>query len=347
MCPSAQRLKRKDFIMLEFALELALFLIKAVIIVGSVLIIISSLAALALKQKLSAKKFKFTNLSKKFNKTSADLKRQMLSDKEAKADGKLEKKKAKQEKKKNSPCKSKLFVLDFNGDVKASSAESLRQCVTQILSLADPKNDEVLVRLESPGGMVSGYGLAASELARLRQADLKLTVAVDKVAASGGYLMSCVADKILAAPFAVVGSIGVVAGMPNFNKLLKKNDIDYNVLTAGKYKRTLTVFGENTEEGKEKFVEQLEQIHDLFKKFVNKYRPSLDMEKVGTGEYWFGEDAMNMGLVDSITTSEDYLLEQMKEREVFHLEHKEKQKLVEKLAESATAFLQKSPIDFI
>jgi len=333
--------------MLEFALELALFLIKAVIIVGSILIIISSLAALALKQKLSAKKFKFTNLSKKFNKTSADLKRQMLSDKEAKAEGKLEKKKEKKEKKNSSSQKSKLFVLDFNGDVKASSADSLRQCVTQVLALADPKEDEVLVRLESPGGMVSGYGLAASELARLRQAEIKLTVAVDKVAASGGYLMSCVADKILAAPFAIVGSIGVVAGMPNFHKLLKKNDIDYNVLTAGKYKRTLTVFGENTEEGKEKFVEQLEQIHDLFKKFVNKYRPSLDMEKVGTGEYWFGEDAMNMGLVDRITTSEDYLLEQMKDREVFQLEHKEKQKLVEKLAESATALMKKSPIDFI
>lgn len=329
--------------MLEFALELAQFLIKSVIIVGSILIVVSSIAALALKQKLSEKKFKFTNLSKKFKTTSSTLKRQMLSDKEAKAFDKAEKK---EEKKKNA-SKPKLFVLDFNGDVKASAADSLRQCVTQILSIADPKSDEVLVRLESPGGMVSGYGLAASELARLRQADLKLTVAVDKVAASGGYLMSCVADSILAAPFAIVGSIGVVAGMPNFHRLLKKNDIDYNVLTAGKYKRTLTVFGENTEEGKEKFIDQLEQIHDLFKRFVNKYRPSLDMEKVGTGEYWFGEDALEMGLVDRITTSEDYLLEQMLQKEVFHLEHQEKQKLMEKLMDSAASVLQKSPFDFI
>jgi serine protease SohB len=333
--------------MLEFALEIAQFLIKAIIIVGSILIVISTLAAIALKQKLSEKKFKFTNLSKKFKKTSAVLKKQMLSDKEAKSLDKIEKKQEKIDIKKNIPKKSKLFVLDFNGDIKASSADSLRHCITQILSIADPKSDEVLVRLESPGGMVSGYGLAASELARLRQANLKLTVAVDKVAASGGYLMSCVADTILAAPFAIVGSIGVVAGMPNFHRLLKKNDIDYNVLTAGKYKRTLTVFGENTEEGKEKFIEQLEQIHALFKKFVNKYRPSLDMEKVGTGEYWFGEDAMEMGLVDRITTSEDYLIEQMGSREVFHLEHKEKQKLVEKLMDSAASILQKSPIDFL
>jgi len=329
--------------MLEFALEIASFLIKAVVIVGSILIVLSTVAALALKQKLADKNFKFTNLSKKFKKTSAALKKQMLTDKEAKALDKNEKK----ENKKKTALKPKLFVLDFNGDIKASSADSLRLCVTQILAIADPKSDEVLVRLESPGGMVSGYGLAASELARIRQADLKLTVAVDKVAASGGYLMSCVADTILAAPFAIVGSIGVVAGMPNFHRLLKKNDIDYNVLTAGKYKRTLTVFGENTEEGREKFIEQLEQIHALFKKFVNKFRPSLDMEKVGTGEYWFGEDAMEMGLVDRITTSEDYLLEQMLKKEVFHLEYQEKQKLIDKLKDSAAAVLYKSPFDFV
>jgi serine protease SohB len=195
--------------------------------------------------------------------------------------------------------------------------------------------------------MVSGYGLAASELARVRNAGIPLTVAVDKVAASGGYLMSCVANKILAAPFAVVGSIGVVAGMPNFNKLLKKNDIDYDVLTAGKYKRTLTMFGENTPEGREKFLGQLEQIHSLFKKFVNQYRPELDMEKVGTGDYWFGEDALNMGLVDRITTSEDYLLECKSKKEIFHLEHKEKQKLTDKLMQAASAKLRQSPIDFI
>jgi len=333
--------------MLNFALEVALFLIKSIIIVSSILIVISSIAALAVKQKLSAKKFKFTNLSKNFQKTSSELKRQMLSDKEAKSEAKKEKKLEKKENKKKEAPKAKVFVLDFNGDMKASAADSLRKCVTQIISIANPSRDELVVRLESPGGMVSGYGLAASELARVRQANLKLTVCVDKVAASGGYLMSCVADQIFAAPFAIVGSIGVVAGMPNFHKLLKKNDIDYDILTAGKYKRTLTVLGENTAEGRDKFIEQLEQIHDLFKKFVSKYRPHLDMEKVGTGEYWFGEDALQIELVDRITTSEDYLIEQMKEKEVFHLEHKEKQKLIEKISESASTLLHKNPFDFV
>lgn len=337
--------------MLEILLGLAVFLAKSIIIVAAIIIVALFMTSLALKGKLSEQSFKLTNLSKKLKKTASDLKKElnkdMVSDKEAKKILKAEQKAEKKQKKSKPEKEKKLFVLDFNGDIKASSAEALRKCVTQVITLADPEKDEVLIRLESPGGMVSGYGLAASELSRLRNANLELTVAVDKVAASGGYLMSCVASKIIAAPFAVVGSIGVVAGMPNFNKLLKKNDIDYDVLTAGKYKRTLTMFGENTPEGREKFVGQLEQIHALFKKFVNQYRPSLDMEKVGTGEYWFGEDAMNLGLVDAIETSEDYLLKLNKTHEIFHLEHQEKQKMMEKLMQSASAVIHKSPIDFI
>lgn len=338
--------------MLEMLGLLAIFLAKAVIIVLALIIVISFLASLALKGKLTEKSFKLTNVSKQLKKTVSQLRDEinsdMISEKEVKKLSKTEKKEEKKKKKLNKPEKEgKLFVLDFNGDVKASAGESLRKCVTQLLSLANAEKDEILIRLESPGGMVSAYGIAASELARIRNANLNLTISVDKVAASGGYLMSCVGSKIIAAPFAVVGSIGVVAGMPNFNKILKKHDIDYDVLTAGKYKRTLTMFGENTPEGREKFIGQLEQIHDLFKKFVTQYRPALDMDKVGTGEYWFGEDAMNLGLVDAIETSEDYLLKLNKTHEIFHLEHQKKQKLVEKLMQSASILLNKSPFDFV
>ncbi len=337
---------------LEMLIALAIFLAKAVIIVIAIIIVASFFANLALKGKLSEKSFKLTNLSKKLKKSVSQLKEEinkdMVSEKEAKKLSKAERKDEKKRLKANkSEKEKKLFILDFNGDIKASAGESLRKCVTQVISLADPEKDEVLIRLESPGGMVSAYGIAASELSRIRNASLNLTVSVDKVAASGGYLMSCVGSKIIAAPFAVVGSIGVVAGMPNFNKVLKKHDIDYDVLTAGKYKRTLTMFGENTAEGREKFIGQLEQIHDLFKKFVTQYRPSLDMDKVGTGEYWFGEDALNLGLVDEIKTSEDYMLQLNKTHEIFHLEHQKKQTLVEKFTQSASALIHKSPFDFI
>ena len=108
------------------------------------------------------------------------------------------------------------------------------------------------------------YGLAASQMQRIRDKKLKLTVCVDKVAASGGYMMAVVADKIIAAPFAVLGSIGVLAQVPNFHRLLKKHDVDFEMLTAGKYKRTLTMFGENTDKGREKFQEDIEDTHVLF-----------------------------------------------------------------------------------
>jgi serine protease SohB len=330
--------------MFEVGVELIVYILKAVITVASIMIVFGFIFSLAARSKDSKDGFELLNLSEQMRETVSKLRSKMMDKKERKAFLKNEKKKNKSKDK-----KAKAFVLDFKGDIKASEAENLKLCVTQCLKLLDPKDDEVVIRLESPGGLVSGYGLAASELSRFRENGLKVTVCVDKVAASGGYLMSCVADQIVAAPFAILGSIGVVAGMPNFNKLLKKNHIDYELLTAGKYKRTLTVFGENTDEGRKKFVDQLEQIHTLFKNFVSKYRPQLNIEEVATGEYWFGEDAIKLNLADKIQTSEDYLIELLKSKELYLLSHKEKKKWTEKLAESAQLklFGPTNPTDFV
>ncbi len=202
----------------------------------------------------------------------------------------------------------RLFVLDFQGDLKASAVAALREEVSAVLQVAEA-GDEVLLRLESPGGMVTGYGLAASQLERLRRAGIPLTVAVDKIAASGGYLMACVGQRILAAPFAVLGSIGVVAQVPNLHRFLERRDIDVEVFTAGQYKRTVTVFGENTPERKAKFQQELEAMHALFKGFVARHRPELDLERVATGEAWLGEEALTLGLVDELGTSDDFLLQ--------------------------------------
>lgn len=202
----------------------------------------------------------------------------------------------------------RLFVLDFDGDLRASATEALREEVSAVIATAH-RDDEVLLRLESPGGMVPGYGLAASQLARLREKGIRLTIAVDRVAASGGYLMACVADRIVAAPFAIIGSIGVVGQLPNFHGLLKRNNIEFELHTAGAHKRDLTVFGENTDEGRAKFRESLEEVHGLFKSHITKYRPKLDIEKVATGEHWLGERAAELGLIDDLGTSDDLLLE--------------------------------------
>lgn len=225
----------------------------------------------------------------------------------------------------------KIYVLDFKGDTAASAVESLREEITLILATAKAGRDRVVVRLESPGGMVHGYGLAAAQLVRLRDAGFNLTICVDKVAASGGYMMACIANEIVSAPFAVVGSIGVVAQVPNFNRLLKDKHIDFELYTAGEFKRTVTMFGENTAEGKAKFEEELQQTHELFKHFVEKYRPQLNVEKVATGEHWYGKDALELNLVDKLQTSDEYLLGLLAHHDVYVLDMRRKPTLGEKL----------------
>jgi len=231
--------------------------------------------------------------------------------------------------------KTTLYVLNFKGDIMASETASLREEISAILSVANPETDEVLLRLESPGGVVHGYGLAASQLARLKQKGIKLTVAVDKVAASGGYMMACIADKIVSAPFAIIGSIGVVAQIPNIHRLLKKYDVDVDVMTAGEFKRTVTMLGENTEKGKQKFQQELEETHQLFKQFVLQNRPHLDIDKIATGEHWFGTQALELKLVDEITTSDDLILDKMKEKRVLAVKYQLKKSLIKKLGRQA------------
>ncbi len=214
--------------------------------------------------------------------------------------------------------KRNLYVMNFEGDVEASRTNTLRLEVSAVLTNIQ-ENDEVLVRVESVGGLVHSYGYAASQLMRLRKAGVHLTVAVDKVAASGGYMLAVVADKIIAAPFAVVGSIGVAAELPNLNRLLKKHDVDYEIFTAGKYKRTLSVLGENTDEARQKFTEEIEDVHGLFKEFVSENRSQVDLEVVSTGETWYGERAMKINLVDELQTSDEYIMNACKDANVYEV----------------------------
>ena len=224
----------------------------------------------------------------------------------------------------------------------AREVASLREEVSAVIGVARP-GDEVLLRLESGGGVVHGYGLAASQLQRLRDKDITLTVAIDKVAASGGYMMACVADKILAAPFAIVGSIGVIAQLPNFNKLLKKHDIEFEMHTAGQYKRTITMFGENDDLGREKFREELGAIHERFKGFVAEHRPGLDIDQVTTGEHWLASQAKQLGLVDALCTSDDYLLAQASQHKVVGISYRKPKSLTQRLSQQGAHWRWKGP----
>lgn len=236
--------------------------------------------------------------------------------------------------------RKRIFVLDFKGDLRASASASLREEVNAILAVANG-DDTVLVRLENAGGTVHDHGYAASQLLRLKRRGIGLTVAVDKVAASGGYLMACVADTIIAAPFAIIGSIGVLAQLPNFHRLLEAKGIDFEQITAGRFKRTLTLFGENTDEARDKLKSELEDVHGLFKGQVSEHRPQVDIESVATGEHWYGVRALELKLVDEIKTSDDFLLERIDSADVFHIEYRRRKTLQEKILGGADALLDR------
>ncbi|MBC3953113.1 protease SohB [Pseudomonas folii] len=320
---------------MEFLADYASFLAKTVTLVVAIVIVLVAIASMRGKgRRRSAGQLQVTKLNDFYKALRERLEQSLLDKDRLKALRKEQAKSLKKDKKQAEP-KSRVYVLDFDGDIKASATESLRHEITALLTLATDK-DEVVLRLESGGGMVHSYGLASSQLARIRQAGIPLTICIDKVAASGGYMMACIGDKIISAPFAILGSIGVVAQLPNVNRLLKKHDIDFEVLTAGEYKRTLTVFGENTEKGREKFQQDLDITHDLFKNFVANYRPQLAIDEVATGEVWLGVAALDKQLVDELKTSDEYIGDRAKSAEVFHLHYAQRKSLQERMGMAAT-----------
>ncbi len=312
--------------------QLAFFTAQALIIVILILLLLIGILAILSRGKGGFGGITVDNLSDEYHETKEELLAEVLT-KDQMKQRKKEQKKSKKDKDDQPESTKKTYVINFEGDIKASAVESLCEEVTAVLCVATPE-DEVVVRLESPGGMVHSYGLAAAQLQRIRQKNIPLTVAVDKVAASGGYMMASVANKIISAPFAIIGSIGVIVQIPNFHRLLKEHHIDFEQLTAGNFKRTLTMFGQNTEEGREKLREEIEDIHRLFKDMIAQHRPALDIEKVSTGEHWLGTQALELKLVDEIKTSDDYLIEKCNDGTVYEICYHMKKTLVDKLATS-------------
>jgi len=316
--------------MSQALIELGLFAAKSLIIIFFIFVILIAFFVLLAKAKDKLKgRMTIKNLNKKYAETSEELLAEILPKNLFKKFLKDEKAKEK-ELKKSDKKPASVYVLTFQGDIKASAVSALREEVTAILNIAS-SSDEVILRLESAGGMVHAYGLAAAQLMRFRQCNIPVTVTVDKVAASGGYMMACVANKILAAPFSIIGSIGVVVQLPNFHRLMKEKQIDYELQTAGEYKRTITMFGENTNEGREKLQEEIETIHQDFKNLITTYRKNIDINKIATGEHWLGQQALALNLVDEIKTSDDYLLERSKEATLYEICYETKKPLLERI----------------
>ncbi len=321
---------------MEHLIEFGVFFGKVLVVVLSVAGLLLLVVALAARNKLKPD-FHVEDINGRLEDLSNMLKEMVLDKKALKADEKIQKEKAKKEQveseKEGHTPKPQIFVLKFEGDVEASQVDQLRDEITAVLTVAK-SGDEVLAVVESPGGTVHGYGLAAAQLLRLKRAGVKVVAAVDKVAASGGYMMACTADQILAAPFAIIGSIGVVAQVPNFHKLLRKHDVDYEEIASGEYKRTVSLLGEITEKGRAKFREQIEDTHVLFKEFVKQNRPQVEISNVATGEYWFGLRAKELKLVDEIMTSDEYLLARRETSRIFSIKIEPKKSFAEKLNEA-------------
>ena len=319
--------------MTEFFINYGLFLAKTVTIVLAIAAVALFFVSLSGRKHADKKEFvEIKKLNKKYADMAMAMHASMMHKEGLKKYLKKEKEKLKEIAKelKSGVHKRRIYVVNFHGDIRASAVASLREEITAILTVAT-ENDEVFVRLESGGGVVHGYGLGASQLMRVREKNIALTVSVDKVAASGGYMMACVGNRILAAPFSIIGSIGVIAQVPNFNKVLKKHDIEYEQFTAGEFKRTVTMFGENTDEAKAKFREEIEDIHVLFKDFIIQHRPAVDIVKVSTGESWPGTRALEKNLVDELMTSDDYLLESSKDADIYEIKYVSKKSLAEKI----------------
>lgn len=321
---------------MEFIYEYGLFLVKF----GTVVAVLAAIAFLVTMLKMRNRAaedghLEVNHINQKFDHAKLLLESATLPKESFKKTEKAHKEKLKKAEKSGAEGRKRIFVVNFKGDIRADEVASLREEITAILTTA-ANGDEVLVILESGGGTVHGYGLGASQLKRIRDKDITLTVAVDKVAASGGYMMACVANRIIAAPFAVIGSIGVLAQVPNFHKLLKKHDIDFEQISAGKYKRTLSLFGENTQADREKLRAELEETHDLFKQFVRENRAQVDVEKISTGEHWLGTKALELGLVDELQTSDDYLGAAVEAADIYEIRFARKRSVMEKFFSSTT-----------
>lgn len=229
-------------------------------------------------------------------------------------------------------------LLSFNGDINATEVIEFGRAVSMIVQMKDLVS-EVYIIINSGGGVVNGYGLLASEIERLHYSEIETYALIDQVAASGGYMAACVANHVVAAPFAYIGSIGVVSEMPNFNQILSDNGINIEQHTAGKSKRTVTPLGKITDEDRNEFKKKLERIHRSFINHVSHYRNINDADEnknsiIFSGDYWIAEETveLELGLVDEISTSQEFLLDKMKEYNIIEITFQENKTKKSKLS---------------
>jgi serine protease SohB len=329
---------------MAFWLDIAAFLVKALIIVAAVGGLALLIARLARSTEPKDQEIKVLSLDERYDEMRNAMNGALLDRRERKALAKRRKKEAKaaaKARRSETPGK-RIYVLAFKGDTRASAVKRLGSEIDAVLIAARPGTDEAVIRIDSPGGTVTGYGLAAAEILRLRERKIRVTASVDQVAASGGYMMACAADRIVAAPFAVVGSIGVVAPVPNLHRLLRKNEIDFEEITAGEFKRTVSVLGEITPAGREHFRGKLDATHEAFKAHVGQCRPNVDIARVANGDYWLAREGLALGLVDEIMTGDELLFRARDGARLYEVSTEARKTLLQQLLSALGAAVEKA-----
>lgn len=358
-CESAIEFKEK---FLEYFIDYCLFLAKVVTLAAAFIVIIGAVIAIGGRERRGAGKgaISVVRLNDELDEMRDAMKKVVYDKDTFKLEQKLEKKRHKAEERERKSSrknlesdseidphtKKRVYVVDFNGDIQASEVESLREEITAILSMATSQ-DEVIVRLESPGGMVHAYGLAASQLSRIKEHGIPLTICVDMVAASGGYMMACLADRLVAAPFAILGSIGVLVQMPNFHRVLRKHEVDYETISAGEFKTTLTTFGEITQRGRDKVKEDVEEMHAIFKDWVKQHRPEVEIDGIATGETWIGLQAIQRNMIDEVITSDECIIRACDEADVFAVRFEIRRTISDKLGAAIHTTIDKTILSWL
>lgn len=163
----------------------------------------------------------------------------------------------------------------------------------------NPRVEAIVLRIDSPGGSVVGSDEIYQALLAI---DKPLVVSMGEVAASGGYYIACAADRVLANPGTLTGSIGVISMVPNIEELMEKIGVEVLVIKSGALKDEGSVFREMTEEEREVWQRIIDEAYDQFVGIVADGRdlPPQAVRELADGRVYTGHQALELGLVDEL-----------------------------------------------
>jgi protease-4 len=193
-----------------------------------------------------------------------------------------------------------IAVIDVKGDILSSE-----KVVKEIEKYDEDSSVRAIVlRVNSPGG-----GIAQSQeiYKAVKEADKEIIASLGSVAASGGYYISCGADRIIANPGTITGSIGVITTFPKYHQLLKKIGVEWEVIKSGEHKDIGSPYRDMTVEEKRLFQDVIDDLFDQFVEVVSVERdiPKEEVLKLADGRIFSGNQAHELGLVDEIGTFSD------------------------------------------